>query len=584
MGAKEQKIKYVYVKDILWQVKEDRENTFLIQSRKESDQEVLKAECVNLSGFSARFIGEFKKKEENKPSKVNQVKVNYNVTCLTCSKAVILENGDVCCDNSFVIPKDKTYLKCHATNPSSYYTDKVSVDDYGYEIDILDNNEFIQLKNSLNWNIDNIEERIEHLYHTLNPNQQLHRYFQIYFDRYFKKHLTSKDSLSHDNARCKLIELMGKYLTNFITVEDRKSIKTKRDIFKNRGILRNIDLKKILAKEIPTYFDASEHYRNEFIKENYCGNQMFADEQVVNNYVNFKISELYRTELPKNKKNQKKFILSKNQKKELLKRVENIKYVKEGIIPTVNCLEIYINEMEGLLNEFDKMNLPELKLKLEHYKVVNKTELSSKIKKYKNILHQIQNEKYAIGEQVLRPIKFKKVEDDKENDGQFYNFDFLDNKQVKTLIMGYSDLKMEFYDDVEHNLNSLLYILEMLVDNAQLSDMQKDILIMKVDRVKADDIIEKVKERYDIKLTFKDVSTEFTKICKRVSEKYEEEYNNWYYLNTYDGDYKICCICNKWLPKTNDFFGKDTRNKDGYKSICKRCDAQSKKRVKYNVS
>lgn len=63
-------------------------------------------------------------------------------------------------------------------------------------------------------------------------------------------------------------------------------------------------------------------------------------------------------------------------------------------------------------------------------------------------------------------------------------------------------------------------------------------------------------------------------MCRRIFNK---NYEEWYYkvltvnhiVAPYD--YKECSGCHERLPLTQDFFGVDNQNKDGYRHVCKTC-------------
>jgi hypothetical protein len=56
---------------------------------------------------------------------------------------------------------------------------------------------------------------------------------------------------------------------------------------------------------------------------------------------------------------------------------------------------------------------------------------------------------------------------------------------------------------------------------------------------------------------------------------------NYIYMNILPAKflYKTCTKCDESKAATDDFYGKDNRNKDGFKSICRKCNAMKSKGV-----
>ena len=52
-----------------------------------------------------------------------------------------------------------------------------------------------------------------------------------------------------------------------------------------------------------------------------------------------------------------------------------------------------------------------------------------------------------------------------------------------------------------------------------------------------------------------------------IIKQYEEDYENWYYLNIRKGEYKRCSRCGE-VKLTSQF---DKKGKQGYQSRCKKC-------------
>lgn len=79
---------------------------------------------------------------------------------------------------------------------------------------------------------------------------------------------------------------------------------------------------------------------------------------------------------------------------------------------------------------------------------------------------------------------------------------------------------------------------------------------------------------------FKDVSMarkSFNTVCKRIVKENEWLWKVYVHKNKLNSELKKCTKCQEKLPKNGDFFGKDARKRDGFKSYCKKCDSYTKK-------
>ena len=66
------------------------------------------------------------------------------------------------------------------------------------------------------------------------------------------------------------------------------------------------------------------------------------------------------------------------------------------------------------------------------------------------------------------------------------------------------------------------------------------------------------------------------KVPKLISNQYNDEYEEYVYTYKIKGVYHRCSSCGEVKLATGKYFGKDKRNKNGLKSICKVCDRSKK--------
>lgn len=73
------------------------------------------------------------------------------------------------------------------------------------------------------------------------------------------------------------------------------------------------------------------------------------------------------------------------------------------------------------------------------------------------------------------------------------------------------------------------------------------------------------------------ISTLFTQMCKRIARQHEYQWRLWCNERFQIHGWKLCGKCGERLPGNLSFFGKDSRNRDGLYSWCRRCHSSSKK-------
>lgn len=69
----------------------------------------------------------------------------------------------------------------------------------------------------------------------------------------------------------------------------------------------------------------------------------------------------------------------------------------------------------------------------------------------------------------------------------------------------------------------------------------------------------------------------FNTICKRIVRENNRLWKIYVHKNKLNSELKKCSKCKEKLPKNGDFFGKNSKTKDGLQSVCKKCDRLRKK-------
>lgn len=160
-----------------------------------------------------------------------------------------------------------------------------------------------------------------------------------------------------------------------------------------------------------------------------------------------------------------------------------------------------------------------------------------------------------------------------------YNFifDFQNMEHVYHLFLLYFELEDEiFKKELESETNSLLSTLQFYINRADLTEIQKEILHLKINKVKNQDIIKIINGKYNKSYTANYISTIFKqKIIKQINNAaaiHEEIIENIFFPE----NFKRCNSCGKILLCDSNNFVKKTRSKDGFSNRCKKCDKEER--------
>lgn len=133
--------------------------------------------------------------------------------------------------------------------------------------------------------------------------------------------------------------------------------------------------------------------------------------------------------------------------------------------------------------------------------------------------------------------------------------DMFDKEHVKALIA------IKRGNDLQDDLSCIVIDLKNLIDRTPLTDRQKEVL----DLWKEDKSQTEIGEILGISQS--NIHSAMDKIANNIVKKYEEDYEEWYYLNIRKGRYKKCSKCGeiKLLQRFNK------KGKQGHHSQCKVC-------------
>lgn len=156
----------------------------------------------------------------------------------------------------------------------------------------------------------------------------------------------------------------------------------------------------------------------------------------------------------------------------------------------------------------------------------------------------------------------------KNDDSAPYTFDFREVEHVYQLFLALEELR----DDDTESIRFLIDTLEYYIELADLDDIQKEILDMKIKKMKNCEIAEIVNRKYGKSYTANYISTIFKqRIIPKINNAaklHQEIVENIFF----EEEFKKCSMCGTWYLRNTDFFVKRTKSKDGLTSRCKKCD------------
>lgn len=156
-------------------------------------------------------------------------------------------------------------------------------------------------------------------------------------------------------------------------------------------------------------------------------------------------------------------------------------------------------------------------------------------------------------------------------------FDFGELEHVYELFRQMNDMEMSIDElPIDSNLRQLIDTLKYYVDIADLTEIQKDILDMKIQKLKNQQIADIVNKKYDKSYTANYISTIFRqKIIPKINEIVK--FHALIIENIcFEENFKKCSTCNQMMLISSENFVRKSRSKDGFSSQCKICDKRSR--------
>ena len=135
---------------------------------------------------------------------------------------------------------------------------------------------------------------------------------------------------------------------------------------------------------------------------------------------------------------------------------------------------------------------------------------------------------------------------------------------------------------VNSNLSKLLDTLKYYIEMTDLTEAQCEILDLKINKTKNQNIADIINKKYDKSYTANYISTIFRqKIIPRINETAEFHAKIIENLS-FPENFKKCTGCGKVLLIDPDKFVRKSRSKDGFSTRCKICDRNDRQKKKVN--
>lgn len=160
-------------------------------------------------------------------------------------------------------------------------------------------------------------------------------------------------------------------------------------------------------------------------------------------------------------------------------------------------------------------------------------------------------------------------------------FDFGELEHVYELFGQLNELEEELDDlPIESNLKKLLDTLKYYIALTDLSEAQRDILDLKINKTKNQDIADIINKKYGKSYTANYISTIFRqKIIPRINET--AQFHALIIENMcFEENFKKCHGCGKVLLINAENFVRKSRSKDGFSTKCKKCDRADRQKKK----
>ena len=188
---------------------------------------------------------------------------------------------------------------------------------------------------------------------------------------------------------------------------------------------------------------------------------------------------------------------------------------------------------------------------------------------------------YAREQEILA----KQLTEGKLNDWEWVEvsenkIDFTNPEHVYKVLEMYGTLKENSWEKLNSDLKFLIWELEDYIEEANLSEARKHILVRKIDKATNERIIEELQLKFGLNYSDNYISTIYTKmICRDIAKAAQLKYDEWLYRNIPE-KFKTCSTCGRRMLRDLRNFVQKQNSSDGLSARCKRCDKEIRDKKK----
>ena len=231
--------------------------------------------------------------------------------------------------------------------------------------------------------------------------------------------------------------------------------------------------------------------------------------------------------------------------------------IKKSDIEKYPILKDYQNSIDYLKNKLEELS------KIDENEFEDEESLKE-FRQYKNMIRRnlksLKIDMLDIKKMILKPIDWKSPLKD-SGSVDYDELDMFDKNTVKELLRVHKQI------DLQDDLSCILVDLDNLINKIDFTYEQLKLLEGWRNGVNLD-IIGK-----ELNVNKGALEKRLDTIINMIIKQYEEDYENWYYLNIRKGQYKKCSRCGE-IKLISQF---DKNGKKRLRSSCKRCESERKK-------
>jgi hypothetical protein len=360
--------------------------------------------------------------------------------------------------------------------------------------------------------------------------------------------LTTKDNLSDKNGVCKALEKMADYIL-YAPDGEKITRKTEYNFYRDETIFKKMQ-KQISLDELTAKINKDGDFNSK--------------EEVIDFLIrkgqNYK-KEIEQIITKKDLQNEKLYYLKDYQNviDSCNRRYEYVKIIQKqkNIIKRMRKKEK--RELLKTINSKNQLNLIDyINKKILENNMIILNNICYKTIRDKKQIKKMEEDQIRIKDNILGTIYFKQCMAD-STEVDYDQFDFFNREHISSL------LKFKPNPDLTDDLGCLTQDLHNLLMKCNLKDKEIDILELWRCELTQENIGDV------LGVTQQEINRTLNQIVNKIMFEYENQLEDWYYLNIRKGKYKICSKCGRIYIANERHFSPKKDSKDGLHPYCKEC-------------